>query len=51
MAFLYHGGGILFGAFGGPGTERFAISSLAVDKSEGFVKDKDVRSGVWDTAC
>ena len=26
MAFLYHGGGILFGAFGGPGPEQFASS-------------------------
>jgi putative oxidoreductase len=26
MAFLYHGSGILFGAFGGPGPERFAAS-------------------------
>jgi putative oxidoreductase len=25
LAFLYHGGAILFGAFGGPGPERFAI--------------------------
>ena len=24
MAFLYHGSGILFGAFGGPGPEKFA---------------------------
>jgi putative oxidoreductase len=24
MAFLYHGGGILFGAFGGPGPQQFA---------------------------
>ena len=26
MAFLYHGSGILFGAFGGPGPEQFASS-------------------------
>jgi putative oxidoreductase len=25
-AFLYHGSGILFGAFGGPGPEQFAVS-------------------------
>jgi putative oxidoreductase len=25
MAFLYHGSGILFGAFGGPGPEKFAV--------------------------
>jgi putative oxidoreductase len=24
LAFIYHGGGILFGAFGGPGPQRFA---------------------------
>jgi len=24
MAFLYHGSGVLFGAFGGPGPEKFA---------------------------
>jgi hypothetical protein len=27
------------------------ITSLAVDKSEGSVKDKDVLFGVCDTAC
>ena len=26
MAFLYHGSGILFGAFGGPGPQQFASS-------------------------
>jgi putative oxidoreductase len=26
LAFLYHGGGILFGAFGGPGPEQFAAA-------------------------
>lgn len=26
MAFLYHGSGILFGAFGGPGPEKFAAN-------------------------
>jgi len=26
MAFLYHGSGILFGAFGGPGPEQFAAN-------------------------
>ncbi len=28
LAFLYHGSAILFGAFGGPGPEKFAASSL-----------------------
>ena len=26
LAFLYHGGGILFGAFDGPGPQQFATS-------------------------
>ena len=26
LAFFYHGGGILFGAFGGPGPQQFAVS-------------------------
>jgi hypothetical protein len=39
-----------------PGVAGFAasepvITSMAVDKSEGVVKDKNVLSGVGDTAC
>ena len=28
LAFLYHGSAILFGAFGGPGPEKFATAGL-----------------------
>ena len=32
-------------------TPKSVVTPMAVDKSEGCVKDKDFLPGVWDTAC